>query len=95
MLTGFRCAAGTSRVTAHVIRRGHRFYARLGHCGAGHLPEPGVGRIKAGFARSEAAAAATILSGRFGVRRNRVQSNRRNGTVFRNFAPPGVLMKEW
>ena len=30
MLTGFRCAGGTSRVTAHVIRCGHRFYARLG-----------------------------------------------------------------
>jgi hypothetical protein len=95
MLAGFRCVSGTNRVTAHVIRRGHRFYARLGHCSAGHLPDPGVGRIKAGFARSKGTAAATILSGRFGVRRKSVQSNRRNGTVLRYFAPSGLLMKEW
>lgn len=77
MLTGFRCASGTSRVTAHVIRRGHRFYARLGHCGARHLPDPelDVERLKAAFwsaaallrrasTRAESVAAEVAESGR-------------------------------
>ncbi len=53
----------------------------------GAHPAARVRPVGAVLARSQAAAAASVLSGRNRVRRKAVQSNRRNGTTFQCLAP--------
>ena len=50
--------------------------------------------LGAGVARLQAAASATVLSGRRGVQRKSIQSKRRNGTTFQILGAPSKSADE-